>query len=902
MPLVTNPAWAPAEPHSALLVERSQFIGLLLAWGAWGILVAVTIHCVRVLWRNVRQGKRRHIYLLVYVLLVISLATAGLFLATKWTQTWLIDQRNYPGGPVAYYEKFNANPITTGERVCDFMVNWLADGLLTYRVYVIYEGRLLFVALPILTFLASFSLSIIELYLVSRPGSSILLANSVKFGLAYWSLSVAVNVIVTILIVLRLFAARRTLAKAMGTAGRDSGELYTNVSAILVESAAIYTIPAIIFLVGYGVGDVLNASVDAVEVIQGIAPLLIILRVANGSAYSATTISDLTDSSGDLDKRTHRMASLRFASHVQSSTGHSEQTEDLTSKDERLAVPVILMDSDDKGARSSVQSISPYPTTHRDSDATALKNGRHLSTSPSTTGLRIGHNRTVSPVERHERIAAYVSAWRGLEWRRTLRIPFPPADATQIHATRLPSPLRGVARQNITRHLPSEVRAWALDTAQDLLLFIEQNEDGPPYPVHCISTKTGRRHPRAARLPSLHEEEDPWLASNEDVVRIHGLLAGVVHAGCLRVYEWRTGNLLLEVPCLDDFTFLDSSHVLLTQYDPDTLLPSIILYPLSHDQPDPYSPAYRFNLPRLRSALDGAEVFVRLAADSPPPTSRFGAFYADPSPNHRALFIRLEVFTLSDPNNSDDHASTLCVPLGFFMRVIEGTWNSLNVLQRDEHGTAVIQWHIWGPPTCGLIPPTAGAPSEPGVFGCRAARVIPGSNLRISIPFAQTTSPIDVTAVEDELARFTPDPSDVFLEVFDFHPGRVALARATLVRSQSALNNARRDEIAAGADVRADDVLSAMDLDVGTWSIQKSGHLDTRIWDVSPFNSQTIETDIGAASQLQLPYILTRRRVPTQYVLGENGGKAILTEDAVLYVPVRDFVTGEPEEYVAFVF
>ena len=103
---------------------------------------------------------------------------------------------------------------------------------------------------------------------MSRPGSSILLANSVKFGLAYWSLSVAVNVVVTALIVLRLYTARRRLAEAMGTAGRDSGKLYTNVSAILVESAALYTIPAIIFLVGYGIGDVLNASVDALEVIQ----------------------------------------------------------------------------------------------------------------------------------------------------------------------------------------------------------------------------------------------------------------------------------------------------------------------------------------------------------------------------------------------------------------------------------------------------------------------------------------------------------------------------------------------------------------------------------------------------------------------------------------------------------
>lgn len=34
--LVTNPTWEPVEPHSVLIAERAQFIGLLLAWGAWG--------------------------------------------------------------------------------------------------------------------------------------------------------------------------------------------------------------------------------------------------------------------------------------------------------------------------------------------------------------------------------------------------------------------------------------------------------------------------------------------------------------------------------------------------------------------------------------------------------------------------------------------------------------------------------------------------------------------------------------------------------------------------------------------------------------------------------------------------------------------------------------------------
>lgn len=110
----------------------------------------MAVHCVRALWRNVRHGHKGHHWLLVYVIVLTSLATAGLLLETKWTQTFLIDQRNYPGGPMSYYAKYNANAVTTGERVwcvifqrsrltadspnSDFMVNWMADGLLVSSV------------------------------------------------------------------------------------------------------------------------------------------------------------------------------------------------------------------------------------------------------------------------------------------------------------------------------------------------------------------------------------------------------------------------------------------------------------------------------------------------------------------------------------------------------------------------------------------------------------------------------------------------------------------------------------------------------------------------------------------------------------------------------------------------
>ncbi|VDC01090.1 unnamed protein product [Peniophora sp. CBMAI 1063] len=293
----SNPDWAPSEPYSALQNERGLYIGQLVSWGAWGVLLAVGIQCVAVLWRNVRRGKGRHVYLLVYVIVITALATAGVAMTAKWQQTYLIDQRNYPGGPLAYYVKFAVNPLSVAGRFCAFIINWMADGLLIWRLYVIYQGALLFVTLPTLTFLASFAMSIVELDAVTRPNSSIFASTSVNLGLIYWSLSIAVNVLVTLLIVARVYFAQRALSRALGVErSSHSDRLYTNVSAMLIESAALYTIPAIIFLVGYSLQITLQFTVGPLECIQGIAPLLIILRVANGTAYTSAPISETSRS------------------------------------------------------------------------------------------------------------------------------------------------------------------------------------------------------------------------------------------------------------------------------------------------------------------------------------------------------------------------------------------------------------------------------------------------------------------------------------------------------------------------------------------------------------------------------------------------------------------------------
>ena len=64
--------------------------------------------------------------MLAYVLLLFSISSFDVFETMNWYQRFLIDNRNYPGGPMAYYAAFSADKRGTAGRV------WYAYSLMRY--------------------------------------------------------------------------------------------------------------------------------------------------------------------------------------------------------------------------------------------------------------------------------------------------------------------------------------------------------------------------------------------------------------------------------------------------------------------------------------------------------------------------------------------------------------------------------------------------------------------------------------------------------------------------------------------------------------------------------------------------------------------------------------------------
>lgn len=75
------------------------------------------------------------------------------------------------------------------------------------------------------------------------------------YGTSYYAISLGTNIVLTILITVRLLLYRRNLIKRFPA---EHAKHYVSLAAIIVESAALYSVFALIFLITYAVNDPVN--------------------------------------------------------------------------------------------------------------------------------------------------------------------------------------------------------------------------------------------------------------------------------------------------------------------------------------------------------------------------------------------------------------------------------------------------------------------------------------------------------------------------------------------------------------------------------------------------------------------------------------------------------------------
>ncbi|KAF9480756.1 hypothetical protein BDN70DRAFT_804686 [Pholiota conissans] len=251
-----------------------------------------------------KHDRRRAIILLSYISVMFAMGTIYVGTTTQATMVSYVYHSNFPGGPSFYNNVvlFSA-PIGILNTISYVIANWMADGLLLWRLYVMFQGsplRFGAIAFPGLVYLGSLAMGFMFIIQNSLPNGSLWADGEIQFALPYFVLSVSMSIIATSIMILRMLLFKRKLQSILG---KSHTSPYTSVSAILVESCALYATFSIIFIVLFAINHPIQyVFLSALANVQIIATLLIIFRVSQNKAWTKqATDSTLTALRFDSD-------------------------------------------------------------------------------------------------------------------------------------------------------------------------------------------------------------------------------------------------------------------------------------------------------------------------------------------------------------------------------------------------------------------------------------------------------------------------------------------------------------------------------------------------------------------------------------------------------------------------
>jgi len=290
-PFSDNP-YAPDIPYWLYFAEKTNFAGFLIGAIFYGIVIVLFFQCMGALFSSTYRAKTATKWSFVaFVSIMFSFVTIYTAMDLNLQSISYIDNREFPGnsdlppGPLGYQFLIHANVLSIVPNFMFILCSWMANGLLIYRCYELYDNNHLVIAFPCFALLASFSTGIWFIHETARPGGTWTLLPS-KIGTPYFSITAGLNVILTLLILSRLFLHGRNVRSAMGGQAKISS-FFKAALAMIIESSALYAINSLLFVIPRGGGSyVANIFLPILAQTQVIASFLIILRIAEQTALT----------------------------------------------------------------------------------------------------------------------------------------------------------------------------------------------------------------------------------------------------------------------------------------------------------------------------------------------------------------------------------------------------------------------------------------------------------------------------------------------------------------------------------------------------------------------------------------------------------------------------------------
>ncbi|KAF9562253.1 hypothetical protein CPC08DRAFT_634288 [Agrocybe pediades] len=275
----------PVKGNSTVLFEHSFYIGSYMGGIMYGFEITIYFMIIRALFRRGnKNSSRSRRFSAIYSTVMVLLNTIDVSTNAFWGEDMWITYRDKPGGVSQFittevsvwYETWGSAAVVGSV--------FLGDALLIYRLFLVYGRRSVVVVFPIIAYIAGLVLAIQQLVVAGKPDGDFFGLDSIKFAVSYYSITITLNIVLTVFICMRLSTMSKWFTN---TLGKENGKVYSTAAAMLVESAAPYSILGLMYLIPFSRQDGIGILFGQLwSKMSGIAPLLIILRVVNGRAWS----------------------------------------------------------------------------------------------------------------------------------------------------------------------------------------------------------------------------------------------------------------------------------------------------------------------------------------------------------------------------------------------------------------------------------------------------------------------------------------------------------------------------------------------------------------------------------------------------------------------------------------
>ncbi|KAI0083054.1 hypothetical protein BDY19DRAFT_981050 [Irpex rosettiformis] len=304
-------------------IDEAYLIGGWSSAALWGIFTSLVLIAVVQIVQMHAQGRmtRSKWITTIAMATLYCLSTVHAALELRRLVVGLI-QIQGPG--TVFYFGDIGQPLNRGKDLLYVTSMIIADAVVVWRCYVVWQSNKYVIAVPVLLFLGTITAGYgaVSQYFLTNPNPQ----EAVDFGNAMFAVSLTTNVVTTVLTVGRIWWQSRSLTRNLGKAYQST---YRTLVLVLIESGVVIAVAKLLEFIlfqlasedGLSGFNALYIVFDMIPQINGIMPTLIIITVNAGK-----TITDAHRlATSGVDTFRANGVSVHSSTMVFSSSGNTRQ-------------------------------------------------------------------------------------------------------------------------------------------------------------------------------------------------------------------------------------------------------------------------------------------------------------------------------------------------------------------------------------------------------------------------------------------------------------------------------------------------------------------------------------------------------------------------------------------------